>query len=77
MTLLHFACKAGASGVGDAAAATRTVEFLLTHGADVNVRCKWTQMTALHYSAYFDAAPVVQLLLEIAPDIGWLIIGRK
>lgn len=69
MTLLHFACKAGASGVGDAASATRTVKSLLLQGADVNLRCKWTQMSSLHYAAYFDAAPIVQLLLETSPDI--------
>ncbi|GAB6022100.1 CAP-Gly domain-containing linker protein 4 [Chamberlinius hualienensis] len=66
MTLLHFACKAGASGVGDPQAATRTVQLLLSLGAEVNSRCKWTQMTALHYSSYFDAASIVQLLLQSA-----------
>lgn len=69
MTLLHFACKAGASGVGDASAATKTVKSLLLHGADVNMRCKWTQMSSLHYAAYFDAAPIIQLLLETSSKI--------
>ncbi|GIY62591.1 CAP-Gly domain-containing linker protein 3 [Caerostris extrusa] len=64
MTLLHYACKAGANGVGDVTAATRTVGLLLDKGADIHLRCRWTDMTALHYAAYFDVAPVVELLLE-------------
>lgn len=32
-------------------------------GADLSLRCKWTQMTALHYAAYFDVAPVITHLL--------------
>ncbi|KAG8194224.1 hypothetical protein JTE90_024556 [Oedothorax gibbosus] len=64
MTLLHYACKSGANGVGNATAATRTVGFLLDKGADLYLRCRWTDMAAIHYAAYFDVAPVVELLLK-------------
>ncbi|KAG1670313.1 CAP-Gly domain-containing linker protein 3 [Nymphon striatum] len=63
MTLLHYACKSGASGVGDVKTATRVVEMLLEKGADVSLRCNWTNMSALHYAAYFNVAPVIDLLL--------------
>ncbi|KAK7073385.1 CAP-GLY domain-containing linker protein 1 [Halocaridina rubra] len=39
------------------------VKELLRDGADVHQRCRWTHMTALHYAAYFDVAPVLDLLL--------------
>ncbi|XP_054707616.1 CAP-Gly domain-containing linker protein 4-like [Uloborus diversus] len=63
MTLLHYACKAGANGVGNVTTATRTVGILLDKGADLHLRCRWTDMAAIHYAAYFDVAPVVELLL--------------
>lgn len=63
MTLLHFACKAGAPGVGDAELATKVVGMLLQQGANVHLYCRWTNMTALHYSAYFGVTPVLRLLL--------------
>lgn len=40
------------------------VKELLRDGADVHQRCRWTHMTALHYAAYFDVAPVLDLLLR-------------
>ncbi|TRY74970.1 hypothetical protein TCAL_11612 [Tigriopus californicus] len=63
MTLLMYACKAGANGVGDAQSAARVAKLLIDMGADLTLRCKWTQMTALHYAAYFDVAPVITHLL--------------
>lgn len=87
MTVLMFACKAGASGVGDPKAAARVrlhtqytllccnvkdpskcyvfqvVKKLLADGASLDSRCKWTDMTALHYATYFDVGPVVTTLL--------------
>lgn len=68
LTLLHYACRAGASGVGDGAAATRAVRSLLSLGADPNLTCRWTQLSSLQYAAYFDASTIVHLLLETAPD---------
>uniref|UniRef100_A0A6B0VBT3 Putative cytoskeleton-associated protein n=1 Tax=Ixodes ricinus TaxID=34613 RepID=A0A6B0VBT3_IXORI len=63
MTLLHYACKAGAAGVGDLACATQTVGLLLDQGADPSLRCRWTDMAAIHYAAYFDVPSVIELLL--------------
>ena len=70
MTLLHYACKAGAAGIGDAENAAKVVSDLLKRGADVNIRCRWTDMTALHYAAYFNVAPVIYVLLNAAQDLG-------
>ncbi|KAF0876501.1 CLIP3 protein, partial [Crocuta crocuta] len=64
MTLLHYACKAGAHGVGDPAAAVRLSQQLLALGADVTLRSRWTNMNALHYAAYFDVPDLVRVLLK-------------
>ncbi|KAM4641585.1 CAP-Gly domain-containing linker protein 3 isoform 1-T1 [Discoglossus pictus] len=64
MTLLHYACKAGAHGVGDPAAAVRLSNQLLQLGADVTLRSRWTNMNALHYAAYFDVPELVRILLK-------------
>ncbi|XP_014770662.1 CAP-Gly domain-containing linker protein 3 isoform X2 [Octopus bimaculoides] len=69
MTLLHYASKAGASGVGDAEMASRVVTMLLDKGADPFIRCRWTNMTALHYAAYFDIAPAIKILLKTTKAI--------
>lgn len=70
MTLLHYACKAGANGVGNVTAATKTVGLLLDRGADLYLRCRWTDMSAIHYAAYFDVAPVIELLLKASKCLG-------
>ncbi|XP_056397473.1 CAP-Gly domain-containing linker protein 3 [Hyla sarda] len=64
MTLLHYACKAGAHGVGDPAAAVRLANQLLQLGADVTLRSRWTNMNALHYAAYFDVPELLRILLK-------------
>lgn len=64
MTMLHYACKSGAEGIGSAINATQTVGMLLDAGADVSLRCCWTDMAAIHYAAYFDVSPVLELLLK-------------
>ncbi|XP_069500414.1 CAP-Gly domain-containing linker protein 3 isoform X1 [Ambystoma mexicanum] len=64
MTLLHYACKAGAHGVGDPAAAVRLSSQLLMLGADVTLRSRWTNMNALHYAAYFDVPELIRILLK-------------
>ncbi|XP_062502661.1 CAP-Gly domain-containing linker protein 4-like isoform X2 [Corticium candelabrum] len=61
-TLLHYACKAGACGVGDETAAIAVVQSLITKGADVNARCRWTNMTPLHYAAFFNCPRLVHCL---------------
>lgn len=69
MTILQYACKAGAIGVGDAYAATETVKLLLKNGANTQLKCRWTDMTALHYAVYFDVIPVLDILFEIDKNI--------
>ncbi|XP_061637844.1 CAP-Gly domain-containing linker protein 3 isoform X2 [Phyllopteryx taeniolatus] len=66
MTLLHYSCKAGAHGVGDPAAALRLSSRLISLGADVSLRSRWTNMNALHYAAYFDVPELVRVLLKAA-----------
>ncbi|KAJ7990315.1 hypothetical protein DPEC_G00299030 [Dallia pectoralis] len=64
MTLLHYSCKAGAHGVGDPAAALRLSSQLMSLGADVSLRSRWTNMNALHYAAYFDVPELIRVLLK-------------
>uniref|UniRef100_A0A6Q2X9F7 CAP-Gly domain-containing protein n=1 Tax=Esox lucius TaxID=8010 RepID=A0A6Q2X9F7_ESOLU len=64
MTLLHYSCKAGAHGVGDPAAALRLSSQLISLGADVSLRSRWTNMNALHYAAYFDVPELIRVLLK-------------
>ncbi|XP_029628380.1 CAP-Gly domain-containing linker protein 3 isoform X1 [Salmo trutta] len=64
MTLLHYSCKAGAHGVGDPAAALRLSNQLISLGADVSLRSRWTNMNALHYAAYFDVPELIRILLK-------------
>ncbi|XP_008307766.2 CAP-Gly domain-containing linker protein 3 isoform X2 [Cynoglossus semilaevis] len=66
MTLLHYSCKAGAHGVGDPAAALRLSSQLISLGADVSLRSRWTHMNALHYAAYFDVPELIRVLLKAA-----------
>ncbi|XP_035169777.1 CAP-Gly domain-containing linker protein 3-like [Oxyura jamaicensis] len=70
MTLLHYACKAGAHGVGDPAAAVRLSTRLLALGGDVTLRSRWTHMNALHYAAYFDVPELIRTLLRAAAPRG-------
>ncbi|XP_032240809.1 CAP-Gly domain-containing linker protein 3 isoform X2 [Nematostella vectensis] len=64
MCVLHYACKAGAVGVGDIAAASNVISGLIAKGADVSQKCRWTDMLPLHYATFFDAAPVIRILLK-------------
>lgn len=64
MTLLMYCCKAGANGVGCTQKAELVTTLLLEKGFDSNIKCKWTDMTALHYASYFNVAPVVRRILE-------------
>ncbi|KAK3754398.1 hypothetical protein QZH41_011174 [Actinostola sp. cb2023] len=63
MTLLHYSCKAGAVGVGDVTSSVAVVSELIAKGVDVSLRCHWTDMLPLHYAAFFDIAPVMEILL--------------
>ncbi|XP_030574187.1 CAP-Gly domain-containing linker protein 4 isoform X2 [Archocentrus centrarchus] len=64
MSLLHYCCKAGAPGIGDADTAASFARQLLTLGADPNLRSRWTNMRALHYAAYFDVPQLIRVVLQ-------------
>lgn len=70
MTILHYVAKAGVNGMGDMDEACRMANLLVSKGADVFIRCRWTNMTALHYAAYFDVAPVMKILLKSSKGVG-------
>jgi len=72
MTVLHYACKSGARGMGSNDEACRAVSLLLQEGADPYIRCRWTNMAAIHYAAYFDVASVAAILLAATKGIGRL-----
>lgn len=42
---------------------------MISRGADMYARCKWTQMTPLHYAALFDSAPIAQILLSASQAV--------
>ncbi|KAK7153400.1 hypothetical protein R3I93_011341 [Phoxinus phoxinus] len=63
MTLLHYCCKAGAPGIGDAESASSLACQLLSLGAEPSLRSRWTNMNALHYAAYFDVPPLIRVVL--------------
>lgn len=70
MNLLHFACKSGARGIGDADKAANVVHDLIAHGANVNEVCSWTNMAPIHYAAFFGCTPVIKVLTtEASPDL--------
>jgi len=75
MTVLHYACKSGARGMGCSEEACRAVNWLLQQGADPYIRCRWTNMAAIHYATYFDVAAVVDILLATTKGIGTLHIS--
>lgn len=54
-------------GIGSASQAVTMAQMLLTKGADVRTRCRWTDMNALHYASFFNVGPVINTLLEAAP----------
>ncbi|RVE56970.1 hypothetical protein OJAV_G00211540 [Oryzias javanicus] len=64
MSLLHYCCKAGAPGIGDAEIAAGFARQLLGLGADPNLRSRWTNMRALHYAAYFDVPELIRVMLQ-------------
>lgn len=57
---------------GDPAAALRLSSQLMSLGADVSLRSRWTNMNALHYAAYFDVPELVRVLLKAAKPRGRL-----
>ncbi|KAG5857952.1 hypothetical protein ANANG_G00024880 [Anguilla anguilla] len=67
MSLLHYTCKAGAPGIGDAETAASFARQLLCLGALPGLRSRWTNMNALHYAAYFDVPPLIRVVLQASP----------
>ncbi|KAL2099456.1 hypothetical protein ACEWY4_005936 [Coilia grayii] len=63
MSLLHYCCKAGAPGIGDAERAAVFAQQLLLLGADPSLRSRWTNMSALHCAAYFDVPQLIKVVL--------------
>ena len=51
-------------GVGDVSAASNVVSTLISEGSDVSQKCRWTDMLPLHYASFFDAAPILRVLLK-------------
>lgn len=66
MTLLHYACKSGALGIGDVSVSLKTVHMLAANNANFTLRSKWTDMTPLHQAVYFNVAPIVDYILTIS-----------
>ncbi|XP_017332724.1 CAP-Gly domain-containing linker protein 4 isoform X2 [Ictalurus punctatus] len=64
MSLLHYCCKAGAPGIGDVESAASFARKLLSLGADPSLRSRWTNMSALHYAAYFDVPHLICVVLQ-------------
>uniref|UniRef100_A0A4W5QGK5 CAP-Gly domain containing linker protein family member 4 n=1 Tax=Hucho hucho TaxID=62062 RepID=A0A4W5QGK5_9TELE len=64
MSLLHYCCKAGAPGIGDAEMAASFAQQLLSLGAEPGLRSRWTNMSALHYAAYFDVPQLIRVVLH-------------
>lgn len=69
LSLIHYACKAGALGVSNGGSTANLVSSLIAKGADTNLKCHWTDMNALHYSVFFDCDEVVDQLCEHNPAL--------
>ncbi|XP_065890295.1 CAP-Gly domain-containing linker protein 3-like isoform X2 [Dysidea avara] len=69
LTLIHYACKSGAAGVGNTTASADLVSDLITKGADTSMKCRWTDMNVLHYATFFDCPSLVETLLEADKDL--------
>ncbi|XP_064382519.1 CAP-Gly domain-containing linker protein 4-like isoform X2 [Halichondria panicea] len=69
LTLLHYASKSGAAGVGNELSAANLVKSLISKGAESEMRCRWTDMNALHYATYFDCPEVIESLADHNPSL--------
>ena len=83
LSVLHYACKAGADGMGNGVSTANLVNSLinkvqsakvivrckvcLSQGADTSLKCHWTDMNALHYGVLFDCHLVVEQLCQHNP----------
>lgn len=59
-------------GVGDVSVASNVVSWLISKGSDVSQKCRWTDMLPLHYASFFDAAPILRVLLKASNARGKL-----
>lgn len=64
MNLLHFVAKSGACGIGDAGVSLKAAKMLIARGILINAKCRWTDMSALHYAVFFDVHSIVALILS-------------
>lgn len=62
--------NASSGPTGDPAAALRLSSQLISLGADVSLRSRWTNMNALHYAAYFDVPELIRVLLKASKPRG-------
>jgi len=63
-TLLHYSVRAGVGNIQQQEKAADVAAGLIRSGADVNAICRWTHMSPLHLSAFFDAGLVMKVLLQ-------------
>jgi hypothetical protein len=49
---------------------TKSSYCLLFQGADVSLRCRWTDMLPVHYAAFFNSASVIRVLLKASGSKG-------
>jgi hypothetical protein len=47
-----------------------SVTIYFFQGADVSLRCRWTDMLPVHYAAFFNAASVIRVLLKASGSKG-------
>ena len=64
MTMLHYCAKAGAKKIGNLEGTIGAIRILLDSGVDVEVRCPFVDMTALHLAALFNAPDVILVLVR-------------
>lgn len=57
---------------GDAERAAIFARQLLLLGAEASLRSRWTNMSALHYAAYFDVPQLIRVVLEASQPGGEL-----
>lgn len=70
-TLLHYLCKSGVEGMGNAERSLQSIIHLIENcGANPGVRCKLNDMTPLHVAAFYDVASVIGYLVNVIdPDM--------
>ena len=70
MNLLHYAAKSGTIGVGDINTSCRLVKMLIAKGINIFEKCKWTDMSPMHYAVFFDIYEIVEILLDASKGQG-------